>query len=292
MMFQKIGIFGKLNGIQSWEHIVKLIEHFQPLEKTFWLDQDSLSDFPAERYGVEILPREKLAQQIELAIVVGGDGTFLNVARSMVDAEIPILGINLGRVGFLTDVTPELMLPTLEAIFQGEYDCEERNLLSVEVKEGAQTVYREIAFNDVVLHKNNSPRMIEFDIYINEQFFNHERADGLIISTPTGSTAYALSAGGPILTPEINAIALVSICPHTITNRPVIISGDSQIQLHPSTNCRGEAQIICDGQVGYNTNANHITHVTRHPKFIKMLHPKGHDHFAILRDKLNWGNKG
>lgn len=292
MMFQKIGIFGKLNGIQSWEHIVKLIEHFQPQGKTFWLDEVSLSDFPAERYGVEILPRTQLTQEIELAVVVGGDGTFLNVARSIVDAEIPILGINLGRLGFLTDVTPENMCNTLEDILQGEYDREERNLLSIEVKEGDHTVYREIAFNDMVLHKNNSPRMIEFDIYIDGKLFNHERSDGLIISTPTGSTAYALSAGGPILTPEINAIALVSICPHTITNRPVVISGNSKIQLHPSKTCRGEAQVICDGQIGYNTNANHITHVTRHPKFIKMLHPKDHDHFCILRDKLNWGNKG
>ena len=289
MMFQKIGIFGKLNGIQSWEHIVKLIEHFQPQGKTFYLDALSLNDFPAERYQVDILPRETLTQQIELAIVVGGDGTFLNVARSIVDADIPILGVNLGRVGFLTDVSPDTMFETLDDIFQGIYDCEERNLLSIEVKEGDTTVYQEIAFNDMVLHKNNSPRMIEFDIYIDGKFFNHERADGLIISTPTGSTAYALSAGGPILTPEIDAIALVSICPHTITNRPVVITGTSKIQLHPSESCRAEAQIICDGQVGYNTSAQHTTLVTRHPKFIKMLHPKGHDHYQILRSKLNWG---
>jgi len=291
MTFQKIGIFGKLNGIQSWEYIVKLIEHFQPQGKTFYLDQVSLADFPAERYGVKILPRHNLCQTIELAIVVGGDGTFLNVARSIVDAETPILGINLGRVGFLTDVTPDKMLQILTDILQGHYDCEERNLLSIEVKENGQTVYQEIALNDMVLHKNNTPRMIEFDIYIDDKFFNHERADGLIIATPTGSTAYALSAGGPILTPEINAIALISICPHSITNRPVILSGDSKIQLHPSKTCRGEAQVICDGQIGFNTNAYHITHVTRHPKFIKMLHPKGHDHFHILRTKLNWGNK-
>jgi NAD+ kinase len=291
MIFQKIAIFGKLNGHHSWDLIKKLITHFQPEGKTFYLDEVSCHDFPAEEFGVEILPRPILVKKAEMAVVIGGDGSFLNAARSVVDAEIPILGINLGRIGFLTDVSPENMLPTLEDIFKGIYDCEERNLLNIAIEKNGEAVFRDIAFNDVVIHKHDSPRMIEFESFIDGRFFNHHRSDGLIISTPTGSTAYALSAGGPILMPEIDAISLVSINPHTISNRPVVISGKSVITLHPYENCRGEAQVICDGQVVYQTDHNHVTRIIRHPKFIKMLHPKGHDHFQILRAKLNWGTQ-
>jgi len=226
-MFEKIGIFGKYNGIQSWELIDKLILYFQKKHKTVILDQRSCCDFPIERYGIERLERQLLLPQIDLAIVVGGDGTFLDVARTVVDFKIPLLGINLGRLGFLTDVSPDTMVITLDEVLDGDYQCEERMLLNVKVQLEGKTLFNEVAFNDVVLHKNDSPRMIEFETFIDKRFLNSQRSDGLIIATPTGSTAYSLSAGGPIVDPELNAMTLVSINPHTMSTRPVVVSGDS-----------------------------------------------------------------
>ncbi|WP_127470603.1 NAD(+) kinase [Thiomicrorhabdus aquaedulcis] len=290
-MFQKIGIFGKYNGIQSWESIDKLVQHLLTKHKTVYLDSASCHDFPHERYGIKVIERDQLYGLIDVAIVVGGDGTFLDVARSIVDNKIPILGINLGRLGFLTDISPKEMLCTLDEVMDGNYDSEERNLIKVVIETAGKTVFEQLAFNDVVIHKTDSPRMIEFETFVDGRFLNSQRSDGLIISTPTGSTAYALSAGGPILDPGLDVLSLVSINPHTMSTRPYVISGHSTVQLRPHENCNGAAQIICDGQVTFNITSAHRTTVTRHKNFIKMLHPRGHDHFELLRAKLHWGDK-
>lgn len=290
-MFAKVGIFGKYDGIQSWQSIDKLIQHLQTKSKTVFLDSASCHDFPHERYGIEILERNQLANTIDIAIVVGGDGTFLDVARSMVEAKVPILGINLGRLGFLTDISPKKMITTLDEIMNGIYECEERNMIRVVIEKEGQVLFDQLAFNDVVIHKTESPRMIEFETFVDNRFFNSQRSDGMIISTPTGSTAYALSAGGPILDPHLDVLSLVSINPHTMSNRPYVISGQSVVEWRPHENCHGTAQIICDGQISYQISAGYVTTVTRHPNFIKMLHPKGHDHFELLRAKLHWGDK-
>jgi len=290
-MFNKIGIFGKYSGIQSWDLIDKLILYFQKKKKTVILDQRSCADFPIERYGIERLDRDNLMKEIDFAVVVGGDGTFLDVARCIVDYNIPILGVNLGRLGFLTDVSPDSMMVTLDEVLADDYTCEERTLLHVLIKKDGETLFDEVAFNDVVLHKNDSPRMIEFETFVDNRFLNSQRSDGLIIATPTGSTAYSLSAGGPIVDPGLNAMTLVSINPHTMSNRPVVVSGDSEILIRPHDNCSGTASIICDGQLTFQIEAKHETYVTRHPNFIKMVHPKNHDHYELLRAKLNWGQK-
>lgn len=290
-MFEKIGIFGKYNGIQSWELIDQLILYFQKKHKTVFLDQRSCRDFPIERYGIERLERDQLLPQIDLSIVVGGDGTFLDVARTVVDFKIPILGINLGRLGFLTDVSPDTMIMTLDEVLDGDYQCEQRMLLKVDIKRDGKTLFNKVAFNDVVLHKNDSPRMIEFETFIDKRLLNSQRSDGLIIATPTGSTAYSLSAGGPIIDPGLNVMTLVSINPHTMSTRPVVVSGDSEIVIYPHDNCRGTASIICDGQLSFQIEASDETTITRHANFIKMIHPKNHDHFKLLRAKLKWGKK-
>ncbi len=290
-MFQNIGIFGKYVGNQCWENIETLIQFLQSNSKTVYLDDTSCHDFPSQQYNIELIERSQLSKKIDLAIVVGGDGTFLDVARSIVDDEVPILGINLGRLGFLTDISPDNMLETLEEIFSGIYEQERRNLLKVSIFEGEQLAFQQVAFNDVVIHKTDSPRMIEFETLVDGRFLNSQRSDGMIISTPTGSTAYALSAGGPILDPDLDAISLVSINPHTMSTRPFVISGDSEVELRPHENCNGVAQIICDGQITHEISASSRTFVKRNPKYITMLHPKGHDHFELLRAKLHWGDK-
>ena len=291
-MFEKIGIFGKYNGIESWESIDKLVTYLQSKSKTVYLDSASCHDFPHERHGVEIIERDDLAEKIDVAIVVGGDGTFLDVVRSIVDQDIPILGINLGRLGFLTDISPKDMIAILDDILTGTYDYEERNLIRVIITKDDKILFDQLAFNDVVIHKTESPRMIEFETFVDGRFLNSQRSDGLIISTPTGSTAYALSAGGPILDPSLDVLSLVSINPHTMSTRPYVISGKSVVELRPHADyCHGTANIICDGQVSYTISAGYHTTVTRHSSFIKMLHPKGHDHFELLRAKLRWGDK-
>ncbi len=291
-MFQKIGIFGKYSGAQCWDNIETLIQFLQSKSKTIYLDDTSCHNFPGEKYNIEIVPREQLSKKIDLAIVVGGDGTFLDVVRCIVEDEVPILGINLGRLGFLTDISPENMITALDEILSGVYEEERRNLLKVSIiNENGDVVFEQRAFNDVVIHKTDSPRMIEFETFVDGRFLNSQRSDGMIISTPTGSTAYALSAGGPILDPDLDAISLVSINPHTMSTRPYVISGKSQVELRPHEDCNGVAQIICDGQITHDISAVNRTFVTRNPKFIKMLHPKGHDHFELLRAKLRWGDK-
>ncbi|MDG6778230.1 NAD(+) kinase [Thiomicrorhabdus sp. zzn3] len=290
-MFNKIGIFGKYVGDQCWDNIEALIQFLQSKSKTVFLDDTSCHNFPSQQYNIEIVPRKQLSKKIDLAIVVGGDGTFLDVVRSIVDDEVPILGINLGRLGFLTDISPADMLTKLEEILSGHYQEEQRNLLKVTIYEDDKIIFEERAFNDVVIHKTDSPRMIEFETFVDGRFLNSQRSDGMIISTPTGSTAYALSAGGPILDPDLDAISLVSINPHTMSTRPFVISGDSEVELRPHEECNGTAQIICDGQLTHTISSINRTFVTRNPKYIKMLHPIGHDHFELLRAKLRWGDK-
>lgn len=290
-MFERIGIFGKYQGIQCWETIDKLLQHLLTQKKTVFLDSASCDEFPHQRYGVEVVDRNALAECIDIAVVVGGDGTFLDVARSIVDQSIPILGINLGRLGFLTDISPKEMLNTIDEIMTDNFQFEQRNLINVTIERNGIVEFEGLALNDVVIHKTDSPRMIEFETFVDERFLNSQRSDGMIVSTPTGSTAYALSAGGPILDPRLDVISLVSINPHTMSTRPYVIPGTSKVLIKPHENCNGLAQIICDGQITHHIGVEHKTCITRHKKFIKLLHPNGHDHFELLRAKLRWGDK-
>lgn len=289
-MFQNIGIFGKYSGSQCEEHIQTLITFLLSKARTVYLDKPSCKDFHPHPQAT-LLERDLLRQKIDLAIMVGGDGTFLDVARSIADDDIPILGINLGRLGFLTDISPDDMLETLEEVLSGVYQEEHRNILKVSVYENNELVFEERAINDVVIHKTDSPRMIEFETFVDGRFLNSQRSDGMIISTPTGSTAYALSAGGPILDPSLDAISLVSINPHTMSTRPYVISGFSEVELRAHEYCEQTAQIICDGQVTQNISPQHRTIVKRNPHSMRLLHPKNHDHFELLRAKLRWGDK-
>ena len=227
-----------------------------------------------------------LARVCDLTIVVGGDGTFLNAAREMAEENTPLVGINLGRLGFLVDISPERMLEALTAILQGDYIEDRRFLLEARIGEEQ----RQLALNDVVLHKWNTARMIEFETRINGQFVDSQRSDGIIISTPTGSTAYALSGGGPLLEPSLDAIALVPICPHRLSNRPIVVHGDSEICIETSgrTDCN-HVRITCDGQSSLTLNEGDRLVVRKYPKPIRLFHPVNHDHFDLLRAKLGWG---
>jgi NAD+ kinase len=234
----------------------------------------------------EGLPIAELGKRCDLAVVVGGDGTLLNAARQLADHAIPLLGVNLGRLGFLVDFSPADIGDTLTTVLAGQYDEDRRFLLSAQIGDRPPA----LAFNDVVLHKWNIARMIEFETWIDGRFVYTQRSDGLIISTPTGSTAYALSGGGPLLAPSLEALALVPICPHTLSNRPIVVHAGSTIDISVCGHTDPkDVRITCDGAASLTIEAGEKLQIKRHPTPVRLLHPEGHDHFNVLRAKLGWG---
>ena len=241
--------------------------------------------------GLEIASRRHIGENCDLVIVIGGDGSLLNVARSLADYEIPLIGINQGRVGFLADVTPAGMIEKLDEILWGNYLKEDRILLHASTERGGMRINESFALNDVVVHKWNIGRMIEFDTFINGLFVNTLRSDGIIVATPTGSTAYALSSGGPILHPKLNAMVLVPVSPHTMSNRPIVIDGDSRVEIRVKDSNPFHAQVTCDGQINLDLAAGDLIKIRKHDKKIKLIHPANHDHYMVLRAKLQWGGR-
>jgi NAD+ kinase len=233
---------------------------------------------------------EQIAAGADLAVSVGGDGTLLAAARALVDSGIPLVGINLGRLGFLADVTLDAVESHLEGIFAGRYSMERRFLLEGSIETDGQRPVRQLALNDIVLHGHESISMIEFEVFSNGQLINRQRADGLIVSTPTGSTAYALSGGGPIMHPALEAIALVPICPHTLSHRPIALPSDQQIEIRLSQT-DSIAQVSFDGQHRSLVGHRERLRVTRYPHPVTLLHPEDYDYYHILRAKLNWSNQ-
>ncbi len=279
--FRSIGLIGK-HGDPGIRHTLeRLIEFLRELGREIWLEEETDRRIPG--LGVAPLSIDKMARRCDLAMVVGGDGTLLHAAAELSDFDIALLGINLGRLGFLADVPQRDMINVLGPMLRGEYDEERRFLLDCEV--GGK---RRKAFNDVVIHKWNIARLIEFETHVDGRFVNFQRSDGLIISSPTGSTAYALSGGGPLVHPDLDAILLVPICPHTLSNRPIMVGGDSAIEIRICGNTRtDEVRATCDGQ-GILEPHDGVVRITKYPHTIRLIHPKGHDYFYILRNKLGW----
>lgn len=234
------------------------------------------------------LPLDALGERCDLAVIVGGDGTFLNAARELGTHDIPLLGVNLGRLGFLVDISPDAMCATLGEMLDGRFEEEHRFLLSCRVGDGPAC----LALNDVVLHKWNTARMIEFETRINGRYVDSQRSDGIIVSTPTGSTAYALSGGGPLLEPSLDAIILVPICPHHLSNRPIVVHGDSEICIEASGRTDpNHLRVTCDGQSSLTLEEGEHLEVRKYPRPIRLFHPLEHDHFTLLRAKLGWGGR-
>ncbi len=287
--FKTAGIIGKFGDPGVSEAIQKLSAFLQQQGVDVLLDETTAENLPVNK--LETASREQIGQRCDLAVVVGGDGTLLNAARSLVEYEVPLLGVNLGRLGFLVDISPDDMLDSLGAILKGDYVEEKRTLLNAVIECEHGLTDNHSAFNDVVVHKWNVARMIELEVKIDGHYVNTQRSDGLIVSTPTGSTAYALSGGGPILHPSMDAIVLVPICPHTMSQRPIVVEGKSKIEIKVSDNNHDDAQVTCDGQLNQNLVPNDRVIVTCNPKRIRLIHPSQHDYYQILRAKLRWGEK-
>jgi len=232
--------------------------------------------------------KQRTLPALEMIIVLGGDGTLLSAARLIEGRDIPILGVNLGSLGFLTEVTLDELYPVLENVLDQKFRVDERLVLRSAVRRGSTLHPQPVALNDVVINSGTLPRMVRMEIYASGQFVTHLRADGLIISSPTGSTAYSLSAGGPILHPSVNAIILTPISPHTLTNRPIVIPDREKVEVIIQTSESGPA-VTSDGQVSFPLQKGDLVEVTGSETRLKLITSPQRNYFQILREKLKWG---
>ncbi|MBI3779041.1 MAG: NAD(+) kinase [Gammaproteobacteria bacterium] len=284
-----VGLFGKFQDQTVVEHILQLEEFLLGRKLKTLLDQSATGHLKGAKSPIR--PRDAIGREIDLAIVIGGDGTLLNVARDLAPLRVPIIGVNLGRLGFLADVQAEHMIAEIGKILDGDFQTETRLLLHAEVMRKGRIVHNASAFNDVIVSKGELARMIEFETYIDGEFVHSIRGDGIIVASPTGSTAYALSAGGPILHPALEAIAVVPICPHTLSNRPIVFSSDSIVEILMTRIADQHAYASFDGQSTFTLQDNDRVYVRRAETEVELVHPSGRSHFEVMRIKLHWGRK-
>ncbi|MBL1432559.1 MAG: NAD(+) kinase [Gammaproteobacteria bacterium] len=284
--FQTIGLIAKKSDPEVVAVLNTLHRYFIERDIIVFVERDTakLLDKPAE-----IVNWSNLSKQCDLAVAIGGDGTLLGAARALGNTNTPLLGVHMGRLGFLADIAPGVMIERLNEIMDGHYLSEQRALLKSTVIRQGETIQITHALNDVVVHKWASSRMIELETFIDGTFVSTERSDGLIISTPTGSTAYALSGGGPIVHPSLNAVVLVPICPHTLSHRPIVVSGDSSIELIITDTNLDSVKLSCDGQNTIDVMNGDSIIIEKSEQRTHLIHPKQHDHFSTLRTKLGWG---
>lgn len=232
-----------------------------------------------------------IGEQADIAIVVGGDGYMLGAARVLACFDIGVIGVNRGNLGFLTDLSPKDIIEPLQQILAGKSRSEQRFIIEAEVYRHGKLKSSNSAVNEAVLHAGKVASMIEFEVYIDGVFMFSQRSDGLIVATPTGSTAYSMSAGGPILTPNLNALSLVPMFPHTLTSRPIVVDGNSEIKLILANDNQDNLQVSCDGHVILTVMPGDEVIIKKSECSIRLIHPLDHDYFNVLRNKLSWGNK-
>jgi NAD+ kinase len=237
--------------------------------------------------GLPVGDRAEIGERADLAVVLGGDGSMLAAARDLAAYRVPLVGVNQGRLGFLTDIAASVMIPTMREILAGKYSLEERTMLAAEVRRGDAEAFSTLALNDAVVNKGAVGRLIEFLVHIDGEFIYDLRADGLIVATPTGSTAYSLSSNGPILEPRVPAFALVPISPHTLSNRPISVSDRSVIEITLRHSI--DARVHFDGQPQFDLHEGDRVTVRRAAESTILVHPPGYSYYAMLREKLHWG---
>src|SRR6267378_343257 len=238
--------------------------------------------------AVEVVAPEDLASSVDLMLVLGGDGTMIATARMLGDTEVPVLGVNYGGLGYLAEFRIEELYAALESILSGNYRLDKRVMLDVDLLRGDEQVTHNRVLNDVVINKSALARIIEIEAYLNQQFVNSFRADGLIVSTPTGSTAYNLSAGGPVIFPSMNAVVITPICPFTLSNRPIVVPDESLIELRLKTD-QENVTLTLDGQVGLPLKVEDRVVIHKSETTFNLVQPTNRNYFDVLRDKLRWG---
>ena len=238
--------------------------------------------------SVREVPTDKLAKEVDLVLVLGGDGTMIATARMIGDSVVPVLGVNFGGLGYLAEFRIEELHAALESILADNYRLDKRVMLGVELWRGDESITRNRILNDVVINKSALARIIEIEAHFNNQFVNSFRADGLIVSTPTGSTAYNLSAGGPVIFPSMNAVVITPICPFTLSNRPIVVPDDAEIELRLKTD-KEEVALTLDGQVGFELQVEDRVVIRKSNTTFNLIQPANRNYFDVLRDKLRWG---
>ncbi len=286
--FTTIGLIGRLASESTQSSLLRLISFLEKQKVTLLLDEETSSVLPEA--GLPIESRSELAERCDLIIVVGGDGSLLAAARAFAGHDVKLLGINRGRLGFLTDISPEEIEYKVGEVLEGKYESDLRTLLMSTVHRAGKAVSQGAALNDVVLHPGKFIRMIEFELFINDEFVYRQRSDGLIISSPTGSTAYALSGGGPIMHPQLNAIVLVPMNPHTLSSRPIVVNGESEIKVVVSKTNQLNPHVTCDGQTHVISQPGDEVIISKSPRLLKLIHPLGHNFYETCRTKLGWAS--
>jgi NAD+ kinase len=243
--------------------------------------------------GHRIAEKLALVEMVDMVVVLGGDGTLLSMADCIAAAgkSIPILGVNFGSLGFLTEVTLPELYTSLETVLAGNARIEERMMLASTVKRPGDTLTAYVALNDVVVTKTARSRMIDLSVSVGEEFLTRVKADGLIVATPTGSTAYNLAAGGPIVEPTVDALLLTPIAPHTLTNRPIVIPASATVRVQPHMDSRDEVFITFDGQAGFQLKDGDEISIRRAERSLRLIHPSTRSYFEVLRQKLKWGER-
>jgi len=286
-MFKTVGVFGKYRDASIEQPLTTLTAHLESKGITVKLGHTTAAEITRD------LPQERLADDIsadiDLAIVIGGDGTMLHVARQMAAGSVPVAGVNLGHLGFLTDIAQSDMLSEIDAILSGEFTIEERMMLHVDVLREEQSLYQQIALNDIVVGKHGLEKLISWQIHVDQQFVTAARSDGVILATPTGSTAYALSAGGGIMHPGLDVISMVPISPHTLSNRPITLPATATLELTIHNRKENCAHVSADGLIGFDLKGDETVRVTRSEHAVKLVHTQNYNYFAMLRAKLGWG---
>ncbi len=279
--FKAVGIFGNfkigdVNDVAS--DVSSIFDDYQITSKMYFASHMEFQEID----GVD-------DDEIDLAVVIGGDGTFLNVARKRAGRRSPLLGVNLGRRGFLTDVAVKEIKESFELIFGGQYSTETRTLLEGLIEDVNHNTSTFNAFNDIVVHKTNYGRLLDLEIRVGQEFVTHVRCDGVIVATPTGSTAYALSAGGPVLSPTLSAIEIIPVSPQTLTHRPIVLSDKSEVFIRLIDADGGHAHLVVDGHVRQELNGEELVTIRRSQLTVNLIRIAGHSFYSALRDKLSWG---
>lgn len=285
--FARIALVGRFEDARVADSMAALAAHL--VGRGLAVAVDELGEVAGLPAAVERVPLARLAEESDLIVAVGGDGTMLFAAQLAIGRSVPLLGINRGRLGFLVDVSPADMTASLDAVLAGDFQKDLRSLLAARIERPDGEPLRCEALNDVVIQKLETGRMIELETWIGGAFVNTHGGDGLVIATSTGSTAYALSCGGPIIHPGLDAMVLAPISPHTLSDRPIVIGGDSVVEVRVASHSSARAQVTFDGAVLGDLDRECRLIVGKASHVVTLIHPHGHDYFRILRSKLHWG---
>jgi NAD+ kinase len=288
--FQSIALVGNAKDLRVAECMLGLAAHFHARGVPVLVDPSVGLAFKAN--SVVLCPEQSFATRADLIVAIGGDGTLLYAARLVAGHSVPLIGVNRGRLGFLTDVSPSCMLEDVDSVLAGRYSEDRRSLLAARLESHDGKTVSALALNDVVVNKRETGRTMDFETSINGRFVNSHGGDGMVIATATGSTAYALSCGGPIVEPDLDVWVLAPISPHTLSDRPIVVRAGSKIQLRMSDRFESRAQVTCDGTAIGDLEQGDNLYVEGADAQITLLHPPGYDYYRLLRSKLHWGRGG